>query len=174
MRSATFTVPQWLDDFIASGRTVFQQDDGDWTVRIRAAEDDPSKKVPTGSLINEATNSMADATYFNTVPEQSRRAGLPRGPHSLADQLSLIIPNASRHGPPTSSPVLVNLGKASEPAVPGFPLLTELETRLLPAISSWFGKTGFPVKPSLLGSRARAEKGGKPFPCGSAISLCKM
>jgi len=52
-----------------------------------------------------------------------------------ADQLSLIIPNVSMHGPPTSSTVLVNLGKSLRPAAQGFPLLTKLETRPLPALS---------------------------------------
>jgi RHS repeat-associated protein len=41
-----------------------------------------------------------------------------------AGQLSLIIPNVSMPGPPTSGIVPVNLGKSSEPAIPGFPLLT--------------------------------------------------
>jgi len=46
-------------------------------------------------------------------------------------QLSLIIPNASGHGPPTSSLVLVNLGMSIESAIHGLPLLTKLEARLL-------------------------------------------
>jgi len=33
----------------------------------------------------------------------------------MREQLSLIIPNASMHGPPTSSTVLVNLGKSIRP-----------------------------------------------------------
>ena len=61
---------------------------------------------------------MADATYFGFGAGSSFT--LHRGPRSLAAQLSLIIPNAPMHGPPTSTTVLVNLGMSSGPAAPGF------------------------------------------------------
>jgi len=82
-----------------------------------------------------ATNSMAGATCFRLAPEQLH---VTHGPHSSADQLSLIIPDAAMHGPPTSSTVLVNLGTSIEPAAHGFPLRTELEARLVPAMSAAF------------------------------------
>jgi len=53
-----------------------------------------------------ATNSMADATYLKAMPKQLH---VTHGQRE-AGRLSLIIPNGSTHGPPTSSAVQVNLG----------------------------------------------------------------
>jgi hypothetical protein len=61
-----------------------------------------------------------------TVPKQLHVTSRPAT--IKAAQLSLIIPNASTPGPPTSSAVLVNLGKFS--LVTKNSLLTKLETRL--------------------------------------------
>ena len=60
---------------------------------------------------NEATNSMANATYFTDGSGAASRYFTVR--ITRAEQLSLIIPNASTHGPPTSSAVPVNLRPAS-------------------------------------------------------------
>ena len=97
----------------------------------------PSKRQPIAWLT---------PPIFEMKPEQLHVTS--RSATIRADQLSLIIPNASMHQPsqelrgfgaagepPTSSTVLLNLGKSREPAAPGFPLLTELEARLLPAMS---------------------------------------
>ena len=60
----------------------------------------------------------------------------PQKKCSLRESWSLIIPNASTQGPPTSSAVQVNLGNSF--AVTKSSLGTELEARLLPAIRSPF------------------------------------
>ena len=58
-----------------------------------------------------ATNSRANATYLKTVPKQLHVTSRPAT--IRAGQLSLIMPNASTHGPPTSSAVPANHKAAS-------------------------------------------------------------
>src|SRR5437667_10016989 len=53
---------------------------------------------------------MANATYFKTLPKQLHVTHLPC---RNGEEFSLTIPSAPRHGPPTSSPVQVNLGNSS-------------------------------------------------------------
>jgi hypothetical protein len=78
---------------------------------------------------------MVNATYFKSGTDAVPLGGITSRPATIrAGQLSLIIPNATMPGPPTSGTVLVNLGKSIEPAIRGFLLLTELETRLHPAL----------------------------------------
>ena len=63
-------------------------------------------------MISEtATNSMADATYFGSGADGNflEFAALQHGRCAI----SCIHPNAPRHGPPTSSPVQVNLGDST-------------------------------------------------------------
>ena len=62
------------------------------------------------SQIDDATNSMVIATCFKNGTGTASRYLTAC---TWAGQLSLIIPNASTHGPPTSSAVLVNLGVVS-------------------------------------------------------------
>lgn len=54
-----------------------------------------------------ATNSTTNATYLKIAPIQLHVTGLPC---PEGEEFSLIIPNASTQGPPTSSAVQVNLG----------------------------------------------------------------
>ena len=83
---------------------------------------------------------MADATYFTLAPEQLHVTNLPC---LNGEECSLIIPNASTHGPPTSSAVQVNLGNSSALFTAGL-VLTELGPRLLPALLAGIKHEGPP------------------------------
>ena len=81
------------------------------------------------SRTNEATNSMANATHFKLGTEAASWSSRPCNGGRCA--LSSIHPNASRHGPPTSSPVFRNNGtlRMTTTRVQGF--LTEDERERL-------------------------------------------
>jgi hypothetical protein len=93
---------------------------------------------------------------LNTAPEQvgfpcppqdgfpkqavrfTNRGHVTSRPATKAGQLSLVIPKASTLRPPKSRAVPVNLGKSSEPAVPGFLARANLDLRF----AKWMSKRG--------------------------------
>jgi hypothetical protein len=136
---------------------------------------------------------MADATHFYgagrsftllTCPVPKERSvrlpkpatsQWPQKKCSIRESWSLIIPNASTQGPPTSSAVQVNLGNSF--AVTKNSLGTELEARLLPAIRSSFDLRHpscqlFPLKGRPLGRLSTGKKVFVPNSFLIGLSLC--